>query len=262
MLYKRTFIPETRRKETPMNTCIETVPQEIPSNVCAGIIGAMDIEVNSIVAAMEHQASKNIGHLTFHTGLLQGRPCVVACCGEGKVNSALCAQMMLLFFRPACIINVGVAGGIGEGIEIGDLVAATDVVQHDFDVTGLGYAKGEIPTIRKVRIPSDPLLTEKILECAKAIYPGGLHKGTIASGDQFVCRPEDFLRIRDEFQALACEMEGASIGQVCVLYRTPFAVIRAISDNGNQDAPVDFPQFAKETAEKSQKLILSVLGTL
>ncbi len=229
---------------------------------CIGIIGAMEIEVNSIVSAMEDCQTLCEGHLKFYKGRISGKDCVIACCGEGKVNSAICTQTMLLRFHPRCVINIGVAGGIGDGIEIGDLVLASAVVQHDFDVTGLGYPKGEIPLLKTVELPADAELTETILKCARKVYHGGIYTGVVASGDQFICRLEDFQRIRKEFGALACEMEGASIGHVCALNGTPFAVIRAISDGGNHDSPVDFPRFAKETAEKTQTLMQAVLKDL
>lgn len=227
-----------------------------------GIIGAMDIEIESIVAAMENHQTEKIGPVSFHSGAIAGRECVAACCGEGKVNSAVCTQTMLLRYAPCCVINVGVAGGIGEQVEIGDLVAASSLVQHDFDTTALGYAAGEIPSLKKVFLPADKELTELSLECAASVYEGNLHKGVIASGDQFIAGPEKYKRIREAFGALACEMEGASIGQVCCMNGVPFAVLRAISDNGNSSAHVDFPKFAKEAAEKSQKLMMALLARL
>lgn len=227
-----------------------------------GIIGAMDIEIEKIVSTMENHREEHAGGLVFHLGTLRERECVASVCGEGKVNSAVCAQTMLLRYNPCCVINVGVAGGIGEGIAIGDLVAASSVLQHDFDVTALGYKLGEIPSLKEVYLPTDTALTDLALECATKVYPGGLHKGVIASGDQFIAGPETFKRIREQFGALACEMEGASIGQVCVMNQVPFTVLRAISDNGDSTAHVDYPQFAREAAEKSQKLMVELIGRL
>ena len=227
-----------------------------------GIIGAMDIEIEKIVSTMENHREEHAGGLVFHLGIIRERECVASVCGEGKVNSAVCAQTMLLRYNPCCVINVGVAGGIGKGIAIGDLVAASSGVQHDFDVTALGYKLGEIPSLKEVYLPTDTTLTDLALECAAKVYPGGLHKGVIASGDQFIAGPETFKRIREQFGALACEMEGASIGQVCVMNQVPFTVLRAISDNGDSTAHVDYPQFAREAAEKSQKLMVELIGRL
>ncbi len=227
-----------------------------------GIIGAMDIEIEKIVSAMENHRQETAGGLVFHLGTICGRNCVAAVCGEGKVNSAICAQTMILLYDPRCIINVGVAGGIGEGIAIGDLVAASSVVQHDFDTSALGHKPGEIPSLKEVFLPADESLTNLALECAASVYDGGLHRGVIASGDQFIAGPDAFRRIREQFGALACEMEGASIGQVCFMNKTPFAVLRAISDNGNSTAHVDFPKFAQEAAEKSQKLMVELISRL
>ena len=245
-----------------------TMPQYTPAGnkknagKSIGIIGAMDIEIEKIVSTMENHREEHAGGLVFHLGIIRELECVASVCGEGKVNSAVCAQTMLLRYNPCCVINVGVAGGIGEGIAIGDLVAASSVVQHDFDVTALGYKLGEIPSLKEVYLPTDTTLTDLALECAAKVYPGGLHKGVIASGDQFIAGPETFKRIREQFGALACEMEGASIGQVCVMNQVPFTVLRAISDNGDSTAHVDYPQFAREAAEKSQKLMVELIGRL
>ncbi len=245
-----------------------TMPQYTPAGnkknagKSIGIIGAMDIEIEKIVSTMENHREEHAGGLVFHLGIIRERECVASVCGEGKINSAVCAQTMLLRYNPCCVINVGVAGGIGEGIAIGDLVAASSVVQHDFDVTALGYKLGEIPSLKEVYLPTDTTLTDLALECAAKVYPGGLHKGVIASGDQFIAGPETFKRIREQFGALACEMEGASIGQVCVMNQVPFTVLRAISDNGDSTAHVDYPQFAREAAEKSQKLMVELIGRL
>lgn len=233
-----------------------------PAHAVVGIIGAMEIEIEKIVSSMENHAEEKVGHLVYHTGIIQDRKCVAAVCGEGKVNSAICAQTMILHYSPCCVINVGVAGGIGKNVAIGDLVAGVSVVQHDFDLTPLGYPLGEVPLLKKAFLPTDEALTKLALECAAKVYDGDLHEGIIASGDQFIAGPECFRYIRETFGAMAAEMEGASIGQVCALNEVPFAVLRAISDNGDSTAHVDFPKFAAEAADRSQKLIVELLSQL
>ena len=222
-----------------------------------GIIGAMTVEVQSLIAQMEDCQTKEIARLLFHRGRLSGVDCVAAKCAPGKVNSAVCAQIMILEYAPRLVINLGVAGGVGVGI--GDLVIATELVQHDFDGTALGSPLGELSICRgkeeqEIRMfPAD--------RRAAGIY-GHAHLGVIATGDTFVADPEKNRWLNETFGAKAVEMEGDSTAQACTMNGVPFAVLRAISDNANDDSPADFPAFAKECAEKSARLLAKALGRL
>lgn len=230
-----------------------------------GIIGAMEVEVNSIIAKLSGEESDSIAGLLFHRGELEGVPVVVAECGPGKVNSAVCAQIMILKYSPRLIINTGVAGGVG--VKIGDLVAAECCVQHDFDTTAMGDPLGTLFLRRGgdsediLKLPCDSGAREVLLEEARSIY-GGAHAGVIATGDIFVADKEKNRWLGEKFGARAVEMEGGSIAQVCYINKVPCAVLRAISDSANDDSPVDFPSFAKETAEKSAELLIRAVRKL
>lgn len=232
-------------------------------NAPIGIIGAMKSEVNKILSELENEQKISLSGLVFHSGLFQGVPCVISQCGAGKVNAAVYAQAMIMRFSPRLIINIGVAGGIAPGIGIGDLVVATACVQHDFDVSALGASKGEIVIYDKAitEIPCDPKVAERMADSARDIY-GTVHTGIIVTGDTFVADNALCSALHQQYNALACEMEGGSIAQVCYMNNVPVAVFRSISDNGNDAANMDFLTFEKQSAEKSQSLMRTVLPVL
>lgn len=227
-----------------------------------GIIGAMPVEVDKLIEAMEETSRETVSMVQFHQGVLAGVPVVVACCGAGKVCSAVCAQTMILKYAPRLIINLGVAGGIGPQVKIGDLVVATAVLQHDFDTSDLGEEKFLLPLLNKTSLEADERVSGLLVECAREVYPGGVHRGVVATGDQFIGSPERLRLISRETGALACEMEGGSIGHACALAGVPFAVVRAISDNADAHAVIDFPQFARESAQKSMTFLMKALPRL
>ena len=220
-----------------------------------GIIGAMDMEVNGLKERMQNAEVETIGTIDFYKGTIQGVPCVVARSGVGKVNAAICAQIMALVYRPKAIINTGVAGGIGKGVSVGDVVVSRGLVQHDMDTSAVGDPKGFISGINLITIPATEKLVNLVVEKAKHTYQGAVHIGIIATGDQFIGQS-------DQFQAIACEMEGGSIAQVCYMNGIDFVVIRAISDNADEAANISFEQFAAMAAEKSIQLLCEVLPVL
>ncbi len=227
-----------------------------------GIIGAMAVEVENLIEEMSDKQVETTSGISYHIGSISGIRCVVAQCGVGKVAAAVCAQTMILKYQPDAIINVGVAGGIGQSIHIGDIVISRGLVQHDMDTTSLGDQKGLISGINLVTIPADEKLVQKVAATAAEVYGDGVHIGIIATGDQFICDAEKLRGLAEDFDASACEMEGGSIAQVCWLNNVKFAVIRAISDNADEDANVDFAAFAVTSAHKITQLIVNLLPTL
>ena len=227
-----------------------------------GIIGAMDMEVNGLKQCMEDATVETIAKIEFYKGTIKGVPCVVARSGVGKVNAAICAQIMALTYHPKAIINTGVAGGIGKGVSVGDVVVSRGLVQHDMDTSAVGDPKGFISGINLITIPATEKLVNLIVEKAKHTYDGAVHIGIIATGDQFIGQSDKLKEISEEFQAIACEMEGASIAQTCYMNDIDFVVIRAISDNADEQANVSFEQFAATAAEKSISLLCEVLPVL
>ena len=225
-----------------------------------GIIGAMQIEVEALCAAMTHTETETVGNMTFVYGDLRGKRVVCAKCGIGKVFAAMCAQTMILKYAPDCIINSGVAGTLSASLSIGQIALAEQVVQHDMDTSPIGDPVGLISGIDIIYIPTDPAVTAAL---AAAVGSEGVPymRGTIASGDQFICRTTDKERIKTTFETadkpvIACEMEGAAIGQVCYVNGTPYGILRAISDGGDENAFADYPTFLAAAAGTATEVML------
>ncbi|MGM9652992.1 MAG: 5'-methylthioadenosine/adenosylhomocysteine nucleosidase [Eubacteriales bacterium] len=226
-----------------------------------GIIGAMRVEIEALAAALTEAETETVSGVEYRCGNLDGRPVVLAVCGVGKVFAALCAQTMILRWGAVSILNTGVAGTLTDELSVGDLAIATDVVQHDMDTSPLGDPPGLISGLNLVHMPADPALCRAVADAVAAC--GGKYAcGTIASGDVFVADAKRKAHIRDTFGAIACEMEGAAVGQVCTVNRVPFAVIRAISDGGNEDSPMDYPTFVRMAAARSAAVVRAALPRL
>ena len=217
-----------------------------------GIIAAMNVEMDGLRAHMESPVSETVSGVTFVRGIIEGREVVTAVCGIGKVFAALCAQTMILRYAPEAVINTGVAGTLTDELSIGNLAVSSCVVQHDMDTSAIGDPVGLISGINMVEIPADKALTERLCAAAETVGVKTL-TGCIASGDQFVASPGRKTFITDTFSAIACEMEGAAIGQVCYVNGVPFCVLRAISDSA------DGPVFAQMAADQSVRLLLAFL---
>ncbi len=233
-----------------------------------GIIGAMEVEIEAVLKSMQNVQAQEHGAMRFYTGTLSGTEAVAARCHAGKVKSALCAQVMIDFVHPRLVINIGVAGGVGPNVHIGDAVIASACVQYDYDITAVGepLARIELPNGEGSsfcrEFPCDEGVSQKLVNEAEKLYDGTVHTGIVATGDKFVGDPELGNWLHETFGALACEMEGGSIAHACLLNHIPCAVLRSISDNANDDATVDFPTFAKEAAYRAQKLLAGVIGQL
>ena len=215
-----------------------------------GIIGAMSIEVEEIKALMTEKEEQRFGDLVFTKGKLLGKEVVVTVCGEGKVNAAMSAQTMCLVYKPEIIVNTGVAGGLAEGLKVGDVVVATSAVEHDMDMSPLGFEKGFICGVDGIYMDCNEdivnALAESVAECGLSYQ-----KGIVASGDQFISDNEKKKWLKATFQAAACEMEGGAIGHVCMRNHVPFGILRAISDGGDDEASMSFPEFAALAAKNS-----------
>lgn len=220
-----------------------------------GIICAMQLEAENIIASMTGIKEENHGGITFFAGKLHEKDTVVAVCGIGKVFAAICAQTMILCYKPDEIINVGVAGSLSADLKVFDLVVAVDLVQHDMDTSALGDPKGLISGINIVNIPADKEICDKL---TRVIDAAGLHgvSGRIATGDKFVDSDADRRAIAETFGAVACEMEGGSVAQTCYAAGVKFAVLRAISDSGEGD----YEQFAARAAVNSAKVICDYMS--
>lgn len=230
-----------------------------------GIIGAMEVEVATLVSMMGDRREVTACGSTFHTGTLCGQKATVVVCGIGKVAAAACTQAMIDIFHADAIINTGVAGGLDDRLSVCDLVIATDALQHDFNACYFGYTKGYIPGSKgdisePTRFVADRLLCERIEQAASLhIGKNKFIRGTVASGDRFVCDDELRASIKNVFSAAAVEMEGASIAHVCTLSGVPFAIIRAISDLAGDSAGVSYDEFEQIAAERSAAILVEML---
>ena len=219
-----------------------------------GIIGAMDIEIEHINAVMEEKEEFTVSGALYTKGTIDGKDVVTAVCGIGKVFAAMCAQTMIVKFGADTVINTGVAGGLTDKTDILDTVVATALVQHDMDTTYFGDPRGLISGINVVEFPCDKALAEKIT----ANVEGNCVHGIVASGDCFVADNDKKKEIIETFNAVACEMEGAAIAQVCYVNKIPFCVLRTISDGANGEE-MSYERFREVAAEKAAKVIIKTI---
>ena len=219
-----------------------------------GIIGAMKPEVEYLSHLIVDMTTETVSGVEYRSGKIGKTDVVIAQCGVGKVFAAVCAQTMILRYHPDVIINTGVAGTLTKKLGICDICIAKQVFQHDMDTSPVGDPVGMLSGINMIYLPCDSGTVETLLAIAgKAKIKAAV--GTVASGDQFVATDDVRLRIMGTFEADACEMEGGAIGQVCYINKTPFAVIRAISDSADGESSMDYPTFLGIAAMTSATLV-------
>ena len=224
-----------------------------------GIIGAMQMEVDALQAAMNQPVSESVSGITFVRGSIGRHEIIAAVCGIGKVFAAMCAQTMILRYQPQGIINIGVAGTVTSGLKVLDIAVADNVCQHDMDTSPLGDPVGLISGINQIYFPADKALAQAIGAAADKL--GIRHTtGTIASADHFIHTQEKKTWIHETFNAIAAEMEGGSIGHVCTVNQVPFAVLRTISDGDG--GTMDYNTFAQKAALQSIDVIMEALAVL
>lgn len=219
-----------------------------------GIIGAMTVEVDELKKIMSDTLEHTVGDMTFVSGKLYGADAVVTVCGEGKVNAAMCTQAMIMEYAPDLIINTGVGGGLADGLKIGDVVVASAVVEHDMDMSPLGYPIGFVGGVNRTEMPCDKKTADLLERCTRELNIP-CRRGIVASGDQFISSDEKKAFLVKTFNASVCEMEGAAIGHVCIRNGVPFGVLRSVSDSGDDKASMSFPEFAELAAKNSIAII-------
>lgn len=228
-----------------------------------GIIGAMDEEVAQIVEVMTIEKEENKAQMNFKQGKLNGKDVVVVRSGIGKVNAAVCTQVLADDFKVDYVINTGIAGSLKAQIDIADIVISSDVLHHDMDATGFGYALGQIPRMDTLSFKADDRLIELAKEsCAKAVPQIGVYVGRVVSGDQFISDKEVKNKIADNFDGYCTEMEGAAIAQAAYLNNIPFVILRAISDKADDSATMDYPAFEKQAIKNSVLLIKELVDRI
>lgn len=225
-----------------------------------GIIGAMSQEVENLKQAMNCVEVEKVAGMEFYAGKLKGRDVVVVRSGIGKVNAAICSQVLVDRYDVSAIINTGIAGSLRNEINIGDIVLSKDTLQHDMDATGFGYPLGQIPQMDQSVFEGDTHMIEMAKECCAQVVPEiGVHVGRVVSGDQFVSDQVKKAWLTETFQGYCTEMEGAAIAQTAYLNRIPFLIIRAISDKADDSAEMDYEVFEAKAIEHSVKLVLALV---
>lgn len=220
-----------------------------------GIIGAMDEEVAMLKEKLTEVQVETKAAMDFYKGKLEGKDVVVVRSGIGKVNAAMCAQILADVYHADHVINTGIAGSLKAEINIGDIVLSTDVLHHDMDATGFGYDLGQIPQMNVFSFEADERMRTIAKEVCEAVNPEiQVFEGRIVSGDQFISSREVKDRIKSNFDGYCTEMEGAAIAQTAYLNRIPFVIIRAISDKADDSATMDYPTFEKQAVEHSVRL--------
>ena len=228
--------------------------------VKVGIIGAMELEVSALKGQIKGITVKKKAGMEFCEGTIGGVKVVVVRCGIGKVNAALCVQILCDDFGVSHVINTGVAGSLNNDLNIGDILISKDAVHHDVDVTIFSYKIGEVPQLGVREFPADRGLIEAAEKAIKDNQPGLNYRvGRVASGDQFISSSEVKDRIIKNFEADCAEMEGASIAHGAYLNGVPFVIIRAISDKADGSAEQDYPTFEKAAAAHCAKLVADML---
>ncbi len=227
-----------------------------------GIIGAMDMEIELLKGDLELKDTLNKASMKFYSGVLVDKEVVLVKSGIGKVNAAVCTQILIDDFEVDQVIFTGVAGAVDLGLEVGDIVISTEVAQHDVDVTGFGRERGEVPGIDRVFLPADQRLVELATKAGQAVTESEEIKvvtGRILSGDQFIADREKVEWLESTFAGSCTEMEGAAVGQSCFLNDTPFVIIRSMSDKADGDADISFDEFAKLAADNSYQIVVEML---
>ena len=219
-----------------------------------GIIGAMDLEVETLLENMEDKSESRRAGSTFYQGTLEGLSVVVVRCGVGKVNAALCAQILCDCYGVTHLVNTGIAGSLSEELDIGDLVVSQDAMYHDFDCVHFGYSYGKVPGMDVISFPADETLLAYAFTAADSVHPSHVKVGRVASGDQFVADKDKKDFIISATHALCTEMEGAAIAQTAYRNALPFVILRAISDKANDDAQMDYPTFERQAAHRCARV--------
>jgi len=220
-----------------------------------GIIGAMQEEIELLLAKLDGRLTEQHAGIVYHSGVFQGKKVVLTRSGVGKVNAAVCTQILIDRYGVDAIIFTGVAGAVEPQLNIGDIVISTSSMQHDVDVTALGFARGIIPYQDISEYVADPGLIALAEAAGQVVFPGRCHTGKVLSGDQFIA---DRAVVKELYEALggACtEMEGASVAQVCHMSNIPHVIIRSMSDKADGSAHVNFAEFTIEAANRSYAIV-------
>lgn len=227
-----------------------------------GIIGAMEEEVAEILKLVELKKKNEMQRFVFYEGVMNGQDIVVVQGGIGKVNATISSTLMILKYSIDYIINIGSAGGLKQDQNVGDVVISNVVAHHDVDVRAFGRKIGEVPGMPLYFKPDSELL-DKIAEILKSLHVPS-HIGLIVSGDQFISEKKQVDKIMKDFpQAMCCEMEAASIAQVCHIFHKKFIITRSLSDiYGKGNSSTQFDEYLKKASQSSAHMCYELVSKL
>ncbi|MFD2670237.1 5'-methylthioadenosine/adenosylhomocysteine nucleosidase [Marinicrinis sediminis] len=227
-----------------------------------GIIGAMIEEIELLEQSLAEKKTTEKAGTTFLEGTLHGLPVVVTKCGVGKVNAAMSTQILIDTFEVSAILFTGVAGAVDPRLGIGDIVISEDCMQHDMDVTALGFERGVIPFQEESVFKADRQLADLAYEKGKAVCQSPVWRGRILSGDQFIADKEQGRQLHAQLGGMCTEMEGAAVAQVCSLNKRPFVIIRSMSDRADGSAHENFAEFTKLASRHSFEMSAAIVQAL
>ena len=223
-----------------------------------GVIAAMENEVTDIKSVMEESIKITHGGMAFIKGKLNQKEIVVVKSGVGKVNAAICTQILIDLFKAKAIINVGVAGAVHPDLEIGDIVISEDSCQYDMDARAFGHPWGEIPNMDITFFKADKTLI-KLAEKAATELKAAYRSGRVMTADLGVDSIELKEKLRNEFGGLCVEMEGAAIGQVSFVNQVPYLIIRSISDKADGNLTEDYKNNLENSIKNGVAMALNII---
>ncbi len=242
---------------------------------CTAIVSAMHEELRALLPVVAEVQTVELAGRRFHRGTVHGRVVVLVLSGVGKVAAATTATLLLQHFEVTEIVFTGAAGGLAPGVRVGDVVVARQLLQHDMDASPL-FPRFEVPLTGRSHFDADPRLGDALAHATRrclaqahdrigtthlrdfGIDAPRLHEGLVVSGDRFVSSAQESTTLRSLLPlALAVEMEGAALAQVCADFARPFAVVRTISDRADDSAHVDFSRFIAEVASVYSREIVT-----
>lgn len=226
------------------------------------LIGAMNEEIELLVSHMTDVRETVKAGITFREGTYFGKDVVVCRTGVGKVNAAVTTQILIDRFGVEAVIFTGVAGALDPELNIGDLVISSECMQHDMDVTPLGFARGVIPYEEKSIFEADSKLVDLAVASGEKLFAGKVKKGRVLSGDQFIASRDAVASLNKELGGTCVEMEGASVAQVCSMNAIPYVVLRSMSDKADGSAHVNFAEFTVQASENSYKMVEEIVKQL
>lgn len=227
-----------------------------------GVIGAMKEEIELFLQHMEQVNVSEKAKVQFREGLFYGKPIVLCKSGVGKINAAVTTQVLIDTYGVDAIIFTGVAGAVDPELNVGDIVISSESMQHDMDVTALGFPVGTIPYEETSVFAADESLRQLAVNASSELFSGRVKVGRILSGDQFIASRETVSRLYSELQGTCTEMEGASVAQVCAMNGIPHVIIRSMSDKADGSAHVNFAEFTVQASENSYRIVEHMLKQL